>query len=130
MADHLSRVGDRFGRPHSDRDGPVRSRGRTVNCRRSVGGRRAAPAEDPGASPTKPDSIGGYVAGADVTGKATKVNGKVTLESTAKDAHLLKISVNIMWALIAGFLVMFMQAGFALVETGLTRAKTPRTRWR
>ena len=27
------------------------------------------------------------------------------------------------WALIAGFLVMFMQAGFALVETGLCRAK-------
>ncbi len=27
------------------------------------------------------------------------------------------------WALIAGFLVMFMQAGFAMVETGLCRAK-------
>jgi Amt family ammonium transporter len=28
-----------------------------------------------------------------------------------------------MWTLLAGFMVMFMQAGFALVETGLTRAK-------
>ena len=28
-----------------------------------------------------------------------------------------------MWVLIAGFLVMFMQAGFAMVETGFTRAK-------
>ena len=28
-----------------------------------------------------------------------------------------------MWTLLAGFLVMFMQAGFALVETGFTRAK-------
>ena len=28
-----------------------------------------------------------------------------------------------MWTLIAGFLVMFMQAGFALVEAGLCRAK-------
>ena len=27
------------------------------------------------------------------------------------------------WTLIAGFLVMFMQAGFAMVETGLCRAK-------
>jgi len=27
------------------------------------------------------------------------------------------------WTLVAGFLVMFMQAGFALVETGFTRAK-------
>ena len=28
-----------------------------------------------------------------------------------------------MWTLVTGFLVMFMQAGFALVETGLCRAK-------
>jgi len=34
-----------------------------------------------------------------------------------------KIAINIVWTLLAGFLVMFMQAGFALVETGLTRAK-------
>jgi Amt family ammonium transporter len=32
-------------------------------------------------------------------------------------------SINTVWTLIAGFLVMFMQAGFAMVETGLTRAK-------
>ena len=32
-------------------------------------------------------------------------------------------AVNFVWTLLAGFLVMFMQAGFALVETGLTRAK-------
>ncbi len=32
-------------------------------------------------------------------------------------------SINIVWTLIAGFLVMFMQAGFMLVETGLCRAK-------
>jgi ammonium transporter, Amt family len=34
-----------------------------------------------------------------------------------------RLSLNIVWTLLAGFLVMFMQAGFALVETGLTRAK-------
>jgi ammonium transporter, Amt family len=34
-----------------------------------------------------------------------------------------KVSINMMWVLITGFLVMFMQAGFAMVETGLTRAK-------
>ncbi len=34
-----------------------------------------------------------------------------------------KISINLTWTLITGFLVMFMQAGFALVETGLCRAK-------
>jgi Amt family ammonium transporter len=32
-------------------------------------------------------------------------------------------SINFVWVLIAGFLVMFMQAGFMLVETGLCRAK-------
>ncbi|MHB1459583.1 MAG: ammonium transporter, partial [Armatimonadota bacterium] len=34
-----------------------------------------------------------------------------------------KIGINLVWTLIAAFLVMFMQAGFALVETGFTRAK-------
>jgi Amt family ammonium transporter len=34
-----------------------------------------------------------------------------------------RVSVNFMWTLVTGFLVMFMQAGFALVETGLCRAK-------
>ena len=37
-------------------------------------------------------------------------------------AHNL-FSINFVWTLMAGFLVMFMQAGFALVETGLGRAK-------
>jgi Amt family ammonium transporter len=35
-----------------------------------------------------------------------------------------QVALNIMWTLVTGFLVMFMQAGFALVETGLTRAKS------
>jgi len=34
-----------------------------------------------------------------------------------------RVSINFVWTLITGFLVMFMQAGFAMVETGLTRAK-------
>jgi Amt family ammonium transporter len=32
-------------------------------------------------------------------------------------------NANILWTLLAAFLVMFMQAGFAMVETGFTRAK-------
>lgn len=35
----------------------------------------------------------------------------------------LQKNINIVWTCIAAFLVFFMQAGFALVETGLTRAK-------
>src|SRR5262252_9227838 len=33
------------------------------------------------------------------------------------------IAINFVWTLVTGFLVMFMQAGFAIVETGLCRAK-------
>src|ERR1700716_2024211 len=32
-------------------------------------------------------------------------------------------SLNLAWLLVCSFLVMFMQAGFAMVETGFTRAK-------
>ena len=32
-------------------------------------------------------------------------------------------ALNIVWTMLAGFLVMFMQAGFALIESGLTRSK-------
>jgi ammonium transporter, Amt family len=39
------------------------------------------------------------------------------------DAVPSPLSINFVWTLIAGFLVMFMQAGFALVETGMCRAK-------
>jgi len=34
-----------------------------------------------------------------------------------------RIAINVMWTLICGFLVMFMQAGFAMAETGFTQAK-------
>jgi Amt family ammonium transporter len=35
----------------------------------------------------------------------------------------MEASLNVTWVLVAGFLVMFMQVGFAMVETGFTRAK-------
>jgi Amt family ammonium transporter len=34
-----------------------------------------------------------------------------------------RIAINLVWTLVTGYLVMFMQAGFAAVETGLCRAK-------
>ena len=34
-----------------------------------------------------------------------------------------RLAINMVWVLICGFLVMFMQAGFAMAETGFTRAK-------
>jgi len=51
---------------------------------------------------------------------------KTTEPYAAKLADLVdenRLAVNFVWLLVTGFLVMFMQAGFALVETGFTRAK-------
>ncbi|HRV91501.1 MAG TPA: hypothetical protein P5526_05020 [Anaerolineae bacterium] len=45
------------------------------------------------------------------------------MDQLQTDVASLTISANILWVLIAGFLVFFMQAGFALVETGFTQAK-------
>lgn len=55
--------------------------------------------------------------------KATTKDLAVAVDAVAQSASHGIYSVNFVWTLIAGFLVMFMQAGFALVETGLIRAK-------
>ncbi len=47
----------------------------------------------------------------------------MTLTDLANQVGQNKIAINFAWTLVAGFLVMFMQAGFAVVETGLCRAK-------
>jgi Amt family ammonium transporter len=57
-----------------------------------------------------------------ITDKTPKAKG-LTLGDLANQAGQNKIAINFMWTLICGFMVMFMQAGFAIVETGLCRAK-------
>src|SRR5437879_6125003 len=51
----------------------------------------------------------------------------VTPDSLARAANAAAaantVAINFVWTLVAGFLVMFMQAGFAMVETGFTRSK-------
>src|SRR6266403_2047215 len=49
--------------------------------------------------------------------------GQPTMDEVMKEVGHSKVAINMMWTLITGFLVMFMQAGFAMVETGLTQAK-------
>ena len=49
--------------------------------------------------------------------------GQPTLQEIGDTVGHNRVSINFMWTLVTGFLVMFMQAGFALVETGLCRAK-------
>jgi ammonium transporter, Amt family len=44
-----------------------------------------------------------------------------TLESLTKSTGDLKLSVDTSWVLITGFLVFFMQCGFAMLEAGLVR---------
>jgi len=50
-------------------------------------------------------------------------SGEPTLTEVAEAVGHSKIAINIVWTLIAAFMVMFMQAGFAMVETGFTQAK-------
>lgn len=57
-----------------------------------------------------------------ITDKTPKAKG-LTIGDMANQIGQNKIAVNFVWTLVCGFLVMFMQAGFAVVETGLCRVK-------
>src|SRR4051812_32476220 len=80
-----------------------------------------------------PDKVGGFQmtpTAASVPGytkpdpeKASVKEVAVAVDAVAQSASRSFFSINFVWVLIAGFLVIFMQAGFALVETGLIRAK-------
>ena len=90
-------------------------------------------AMDARADEPAPDKIGSYQTtptAASVPGytkvapdKATPKDLAVAVDAVAQSASRSYFSINFVWVLIAGFLVIFMQAGFALVETGLIRAK-------
>ena len=47
----------------------------------------------------------------------------LTIGDLANQVGQNKIAINFVWTLITGYLVMFMQLGFAVLETGLARAK-------
>jgi ammonium transporter, Amt family len=66
--------------------------------------------------------------GGSLTGTANDIvmadpKAGLTLADVVNQVGQNRIAINLVWTLVAGFLVMFMQAGFALVETGLCRAK-------
>jgi ammonium transporter, Amt family len=54
---------------------------------------------------------------------AASTAGQPTITEVAETTGHNKIAINMVWVLVCGFLVMFMQLGFAMVEGGLTRAK-------
>src|SRR3989441_6236815 len=93
----------------------------------------AAPAMDvpldiKAAAPPSTDELAKGDPGAVKTGTVSDVVAAdtkkgLTLADLVNQAGQNRIAINFVWTLITGFLVMFMQAGFALVETGLCRAK-------
>ena len=54
---------------------------------------------------------------------AAAAEDSVPAPATMEAVEAVQINLNVVWTLIAGILVFVMQAGFALVEAGLTRAK-------
>jgi Amt family ammonium transporter len=61
--------------------------------------------------------------GATASPKGTIPLSQPAINQLANEAGHLRVSVNFTWLLMTGFLVLFMQVGFALLVTGLTRAK-------
>jgi len=79
----------------------------------------ATPAADARAKGDPDGSLTGNVS--DVVVSDTKKG--LTIGDLVNQAGQNRVAINFVWTLITGFLVMFMQAGFAIVETGLCRAK-------
>jgi ammonium transporter, Amt family len=84
-----------------------------------------APKPDPtGANTGVISDIIGASAGAPTDNDIRQMSEKEPLAAKVGDvAGHNRVAINIVWTLVCGFLVMFMQAGFAMAETGFTRAK-------
>ena len=68
---------------------------------------------------TKTPDPSGVATGSSADVTAAK-SGAPTTAELSEQVGKNKVGINMVWLLITGFLVFFMQAGFALVETGLT----------
>ena len=81
----------------------------------------------PGSPPWRRIAKGAAVAGAVTVGTLVLTGGAAWAEQSAPPdtatVEGLGIASNILWVVIGAVLVIFMQAGFALVETGFCRAK-------
>ncbi len=63
------------------------------------------------------------IVAAGVIGLWMASGGKVFAQESGPTMEELAVALDTMWLLIAAFLVFFMQAGFALLEAGMTRSK-------
>lgn len=86
---------------------------------------------DRGASPTPRRLAGRIAAGAAgivgatiaLASPAFAQDAPATVDDVKKAVDAVSVSTNMLWVVIGAVLVIFMQAGFALVETGFCRAK-------
>ncbi|MGA8012454.1 MAG: ammonium transporter [Candidatus Acidiferrales bacterium] len=83
----------------------------------------AAAAKAPAVADLAKGDPGGTITGTISDVPAADSTKGVTLPDVAAQTGQDKIAINFVWTLVTGFLVMFMQAGFAMVESGLCRVK-------
>ncbi len=84
---------------------------------------REAAAKAPTTADLQKGDPGGVITGTIGDVPAADAKAGVTLADAANQIGQNKVAINFVWTLVCGFLVMFMQAGFAMVESGLTRVK-------
>ncbi|MGA8367119.1 MAG: ammonium transporter [Candidatus Acidiferrales bacterium] len=83
----------------------------------------AAAAKAPTPADLAKGDPGGTLTGTINDVPVTDTTKGLTLGDVANQVGQNKIAANFIWTLVTGYLVMFMQAGFAMVESGLTRVK-------
>ncbi len=74
-------------------------------------------------APVTPGASSADVLAANQTAYATAQKSEPFAVGLADTVRQNQLGINYVWTLVAGFLVMLMQLGFALVETGFTRYK-------
>jgi len=84
---------------------------------------KAAAASAPSTADLAKGDPGGTITGTISDVPVSNAKTGVTITDVANQVGQNKIGINFVWTLICGFLVMFMQAGFAMVEAGLCRVK-------
>ena len=82
-----------------------------------------AAAKAPATADLQKGDPGGTLTGTISDVPASDSKAGITLPDVANQVGQNKVAINFTWTLITGFLVMFMQAGFAMVEAGLCRVK-------
>jgi len=82
-----------------------------------------AAAKAPTTDQLKAGDPGGSITGTINDVPVSDAKTGLTAGDVASQVGQNKIGINFTWTLVCGFLVMFMQAGFAMVESGLCRVK-------